>query len=665
MGNYMNDAEKKILEQVANTVRGLSIDGVQAANSGHPGLPLGCAEMGAFLFGSAMHYNPKNSKWLGRDRLVLSAGHGSMWLYSLLHLSGYRVTIDDLKNFRQLHSRTPGHPEYHDTDGVETTTGPLGQGIASSIGMALGLKILQGKFDTEEHKLFDNKVYCLCGDGCIMEGISSEASSYAGHVNLDNYVLIYDANHITLDGPLDDSCSEDVAARYRAYGWDVYEIDGYDFDAMEKTFAKIREGQKRPTLVKMHTIIGKGSPNKAGSHKVHGSPLGAEELKLTKENLGIPLEPFYVPEDVTAFFAEHAKKGAEFESAWNAKLEAWKKANPGLAEEFAAMEKKEIPASLEKEIYALEVKDPVAGREASNAVIQVLAQNLPFIYGGSADLSGSDKTLIKDQALIEKDAFTGRNFKYGVREFAMAAMTSGLALDQLFFPFCGTFLTFSDYMRNAVRLSALMRLPLVYQFTHDSIFLGEDGPTHQPVEHFMALRAIPRLHVMRPADTNEVKRAWLAALHYEGPTALILSRQALPNLPGTDVPFSEGVGRGGYVVQKENGALDTLILATGSEVSLACEVAKALEAKGRPTRVVSMPCFKLFDKQDKTYRDATFGGPKQRVSIEAGIELGWHKYTGIDGIAICMEDFGLSAPAEKLAEEFGFTVDKILARLGA
>jgi len=661
----MNDADKKILEQVANTVRGLSIDGVQAANSGHPGLPLGCAEMGAFLFGSAMHYNPKNSKWLGRDRLVLSAGHGSMWLYSLLHLSGYKVTIDDLKNFRQLHSCTPGHPEYHDTDGVETTTGPLGQGIASSIGMALGLKILQSKFNTDEHKLFDNKVYCLCGDGCIMEGISSEASSYAGHVNLDNYVLIYDANHITLDGPLKDSCSEDVAARYRAYGWDVYEIDGYDFDAMEKTFAKIREGQKRPTLVKMHTIIGKGSPNKAGSHKVHGSPLGPEELKLTKENLGISLEPFYVPEEVKDFFAMHAKQGAEREANWDAMLEAWKKANPELAKEFTAMEKKEIPTGLEKEIYALEVKDPIAGREASHAVIQLLAKNLPFIYGGSADLSGSDKTLINDATLIEKDAFTGRNFKYGVREFAMAAMTSGLALDQLFFPFCGTFLTFSDYMRNAVRLSAIMRLPLVYQFTHDSIFLGEDGPTHQPVEHFMALRAIPRLHVMRPADTNEVKRAWLAALHYEGPTALILSRQALPNLPGTDVPFSEGVGRGGYIVQKENGPLDTLILATGSEVSLACDVAKALEAKGRPARVVSMPCFKLFDKQDKAYRDATFGNPKRRVSIEAGVELGWHKYTGIDGTVICMEDFGLSAPAEKLAEEFGFTVDKILARLGA
>lgn len=660
----MNDDRKKELEQIANTVRGLSIDGVQKANSGHPGLPLGCAEIGAYLWGSAMHYNPKNPGWLGRDRFVLSAGHGSMWLYSLLHLSGYKVSIDDLKAFRQLHSCTPGHPEYGDTDGVETTTGPLGQGIASSIGMALGLKILGSKFNTDEHKLFENKVFCLCGDGCIMEGISSEASSYAGHVNLDNFVLIYDANNITLDGPLADSCSEDTAARYKSYGFDVFEMDGYDFDRMEEVFQTIRNDQKRPVLIKMHGIIGKGSPNKAGTHKVHGSPLGEEELKLTKENMGWPETPFYVPEDVKSFFAKHQEKGAALESDWNKMFEAWKKSQPDLAKEFEVMLKKEVPAGLEKELEALEIKNPVAGREASNVVIQLLAEKLPFVYGGSADLSGSDKTLIKDGGLIEDNAFTNRNFKYGVREFAMASMTSGLALDQMFFPFCGTFFTFSDYMRNAIRLSALMRLPLVYQFTHDSIFLGEDGPTHQPVEQLMSLRAMPNLHVIRPADSNEVKNAWISALKYQGPTALVLSRQNLPTLEGTAVPASEGVGRGGYVLHREKGSLDYLLLATGSEVSLAMDTAKALEEKGRGARVVSMPCFKLFDAQEESYRKETFGDPKHRVAIEAGVELGWHKYVGLDGTCICMQSFGLSAPAGDLAEEFGFTVPAILKRLG-
>ncbi len=660
----MDSEQQKILSQVANTVRGLSIDGVQKANSGHPGLPLGCAELGAYLWGAQMRYNPKNERWLGRDRFVLSAGHGSMWLYSLLHLSGYKVSLEDLKKFRQLHSCTPGHPEYGDTDGVETTTGPLGQGIASATGMALGLKILGKKFNTEKHKLFDNKVFCLCGDGCIMEGISSESASFAGHVGLDNFVLIYDSNKITLDGPLADSCSENTAQRYRAYGFEVYEVDGYNFGEMEATFNQIREKQDRPVMVIVHTIIGKGSPHKAGTHKVHGSPLGPEEVKATKEELGISLEDFYVPSSVKAFFDEKKAKDEALEGAWEKMFAEWKSVHPDLAKEFEAMLEKKIPQDIESELMNLEVKDPIAGRSASNAVINFLAEKLPYLYGGSADLSGSDMTMIAGQEIIEAKHFSGRNFKYGVREFAMAAMTSGLELTQMMLPFCGTFLTFSDYMRNAIRLSALMRLQVVYQFTHDSIFLGEDGPTHQPVEHFASLRTIPNLHVIRPADTREVKMAWLSVLRYQGPTAIILSRQSLPLLEGTDTSYAEGMGRGGYVIHKESGATDYLLIATGSEVQLALEVAERLEKRGKGARVVSMPCTELFDKQDKAYQDSAIGGNfSHRVSIEAGVANGWHKYIGREGTAICMESFGLSAPAADLAKEFGFTADAILERI--
>lgn len=660
----MDAEKKKMLEHIANTVRGLSIDGVEKANSGHPGLPLGCAELGAYLWAEQMNYNPKNPMWLGRDRFVLSAGHGSMFLYSLLHLSGYNVSIDDLKKFRQLHSCTPGHPEYGDTDGVETTTGPLGQGIASATGMALGLKVLAKKFNTKTHELFNSKVFCLCGDGCIMEGISSEAGSFAGHVGLDNFVLIYDSNKITLDGPLSESCSENTAERYRGYGFEVYEVDGYNFDAMESTFNQIRENQTRPVLVIVHTIIGKGSPHKEGTHKVHGSPLGAEEVKATKEALGLSLEDFYVPSAVSSFFSEKMSKDAEKEASWDKKLSDWKAAHPDLAKEFEVMLGKKTPQDLESSLASLEIKDPIAGRSASNNVINFLAEKLPFLYGGSADLSGSDMTMIKGQDIIEKEHFSGRNFKYGVREFAMAAMTSGLALTQMMLPFCGTFLTFSDYMRNAVRLSALMKLHVVYQFTHDSIFLGEDGPTHQPVEHFAALRTIPNLHVIRPADANEVKMAWIAALRYEGPTALILSRQNLPALKGTKVSYAEGMGKGGYIIKKESGELAYTLIATGSEVALALEVAERLEKRGKPTRVVSMPCTELFDAQDKSVKDAVLGSKSaKRVSIEAGVANGWHKYIGYDGIAICMESFGLSAPADDLAKEFGFTPDAILERI--
>lgn len=656
---------KKMLSKIANTIRGLSMDGVQKANSGHPGLPLGCAEIGAYLWGNYLRQNPKNSKWIARDRFVLSAGHGSMFLYSCLHLSGYNVSLDDLKNFRQLHSRTPGHPEYGDTDGVETTTGPLGQGVGNAVGMALGLKLLATKFNTETYKIFDNKVYALAGDGCIMEGVSSEASSFAGHLNLNNLVLIYDSNKVCLDGALPECCSEDTKMRYKAYGWDVVEVDGNDLDALDAAFTELRRAQTKPTLVIAHTIIGKGSPHKQGTHKAHGEPLGPEEVIATKQALGLPLEDFYVPQAVYTFFEKKLAADAALEQQWNKTFEEWKKAHPDLAKEFDQMLHKRLPEDLESTIRAIPMKETQGGRIAANDVINAISTLLPQLYGGSADLSGSDKTMMKKFDIVKPGDFKGRNIKFGVREFGMATMANGLAELDLILPFIGTFLTFSDYMRNAIRLASLMKLHVIYQFTHDSIFMGEDGPTHQPIEHYASLRAIPNLHFIRPADNNEVKMAWFAALKYHGPTAFSLSRQNLTIVPGTNVSYAEGVGRGAYIVKKESqGKPHFTFYATGSELALAVDVSVELEKRGKSVRVVSVPCWELFEKQNDAYKESIIGGDLGiRVAIEAGVSLGWHKFIGLDGIAICQETFGASAPASALAKEFGFTVEAVLERL--
>jgi transketolase len=659
------DAElKKELGKIANTIRELSMEAVQKANSGHPGLPMGCAEFGAYLYGCVLRHNPKNPHWLGRDRFVLSAGHGSMLLYSCLHLAGFAISMDEIKRFRQLHSITPGHPEYRMTPGVEATTGPLGQGVANSVGQALGLKLLAAKFNTEEFPLFNSKVYCLAGDGCIMEGVSSEASSFAGHLGLDNLVLIYDSNKICLDGPLAECCSEDTKMRYKAYGWDVYEIDGYDLDKMNEVFTLIRDTQKKPTLIVMHTVIGKGSPHKSGTHKVHGSPLGAEEVEATKKALGLPEEEFFVPQSVTNFFADKMPKEEALEKKWNEMFRAWSQKNPELAKQFAQMANKELPADLESQLAKIEMKSPLAGRSASQTVLDTLGALLPQLYGGSADLSCSDLTMMKKFEIVTPGHFKGRNIKFGVREFAMAAAAAGLYQTQMITPFVGTFLTFSDYMRNAIRLAALARVQVIYQFTHDSIFLGEDGPTHQPIEHLAELRSIPRVHLIRPADSNEVKMAWLAALKYQGPTAIVLSRQALPELPATKVAYAAGLGRGAYIVKKESTPPQFTLFATGSEVSLALDVAAALEKRGKSVRVISMPCWEIFEAQDDAYKASIVGGNLgKRVSIEAAVSFGWHRWIGPDGIAISMETFGESAPMSDLAAEFGFTVDAILDRL--
>jgi transketolase len=497
-----------------------------------------------------------------------------------------------------------------------------------------------------------------------MEGVSAEASSLEGHLQLDNLVLIYDANKVTLDGFLAESDSEDTKLRYKAYGWDVYEIDGYDLDAMDQVFNTIRDTQKRPCFVLMHTIIGKGSPNKAGTHKVHGNPLGAEEVEATKRALDLPEEDFYVHQSVYSFFEKKLAKDAIAEQKWKEMFRAWSEAKPAAHAEFMKMVEKQLPQDLEQQLSKVEIKSPIATRSASQYVTNALGDLMPQLYGGSADLSSSDMTMMKKFPIIAPGNFKGRNIKFGVREFGMATAATGLAETNMIVPYIGTFLTFSDYMRNAIRLAALSRVHVIYQFTHDSIFLGEDGPTHQPIEHLAALRAMPNLQVIRPADTFEVKMAWLAALRYSGPTAIVLSRQALPDLPGTNVSYEQGMGKGAYIVKKEATPPQFSLFATGSELSLAMDVAAALEKIGKSVRVVSMPCWEIFEAQEDVYKQSIIGGNLgKRVSIEAAVSFGWQKWIGHEGISISMDTYGESAPIGDLAAEFGFTVDSILDRL--
>ena len=660
----LDPEQKQILAKIANTIRELTMDATEKADSGHPGLPMGCAEIGAYLYGHFLKQNPKDSKWFNRDRFILSAGHGSLLLYSCLHLAGYDLSMEDIKNFRQLHSRTPGHPEESHTDGVETTTGPLGQGVGNGVGQALGFKMLAARFNTPKHTIIDNKIVVLMSDGCAMEGAVSEVSSLAGHWKLDNLIVIYDSNHVTLDGPSSEAFSENVRKRYEAYGWDVHEVDGHNIDDLHEVMSRVQSNQQRPTLIIATTIIGKGAPTKAGTSKAHGSPLGAEEVRAAKAALNLPEEPFYVPQAVYDYFERKVEEDIQVEKAWEDNFQAWANENPELYKEFQAMQEQRLPPDLEKQLQAIEIKSPVAGRKASNTVIQTLSELLPQLVGGSADLSVSDLTMMTKYPLISASDFSGRNIKFGIREFGMATIATGLAQTRMFTPFIGTFLTFSDYMRNAIRLCALMKEHVIYQFTHDSIFLGEDGPTHQPIEHFAALRAMINLHMIRPADANEVKMAWVAALKYDGPTALVLSRQNLPELQGTKVPYADGVGRGAYLVKKEKNKPKFTLVATGSEVSLALDVAAALEKMGHDVRVISMPCWELFEEQPQEYKNSIFGGDLgRRVSIEAGVELGWHKYIGSDGIAISIDRYGASAPYKDLAVEYGFTVESILERI--
>ena len=658
----MNDADKTVLQKIANTVRVISAEGVEKANSGHPGLPMGCAEIGAYLFAKQLRYNPANPAWAGRDRFVLSAGHGSMFLYSLLHLSGYDLPLEQLKSFRQLHSMTPGHPEYGEAPGVETTTGPLGQGIACAVGMAIADKIAANRFGED---LFAGKIFTLAGDGCMMEGVSSEASSLAGHLRLNNLVIIYDSNDICLDGPLTECMSEDTAIRYEAYGFRVLHADGHDFESLAKAFDEARAEAERPVLLIAKTVIGKGSPKKHGSSKVHGSPLGADELVAVKKALDWPEEPFFIPQEVKQYFAELRPRLAAAEADWNAKVEAMKKADPAKAELWAVMTAKKLPADFAEQVWNMEVTPNKATRNQAQEIIAKVAALAPFFVSGSADLSCSDNTSIKGMGSLSRSDWSQRNIKWGVREFAMGTGSYGMALQGMCQPLCGTFFTFSDYMRNAIRVCSLMKQRVFFQFTHDSILLGEDGPTHQPVEHLASLRAMPGLTVIRPCDENELKAAWIEAFKINGPVAFILSRQNIQSQGDlTRTKAREGVTRGAYVLYGAQGDCDVVICVTGSEVGLAMDTARKLEAQGKTVRVVSMPSWELFDAQDKAYRESVLGGKARvRVAIEAGCELGWHKYVGCDGIVVAINSFGASAPAKVLADHFGFTPEKVIGRI--
>jgi transketolase len=652
------------LQRIADTIRVISAEAVQKANSGHPGLPMGCAEIGAMLYARHLRHNPKNPNWPGRDRFVLSAGHGSMFLYSVLHLSGYDLSLDDLKQFRRFDSRTPGHPEYGVAPGVETTTGPLGQGAAAAAGMAMGRKWLAARFG---EKLFDSKVFALLGDGCIMEGITSEASSLAGHLQLNNLVYIYDSNDISLDGPTSENLSEDTAKRYAAYGWRVIKTDGHDFEQIDKAFKTARAEKKRPTIIIAKTTIGRGSPNKGGTNDAHGAPLGEDEVKLVKQGLNWPDEPFHVPAEVRAAFASLQPTFEGYEKSWKRKLSAMKRQDPEKGRLWDVFANKQIPADFDDQIWNMDVTTGKATRSQSHQIIAKVAELAPFFLTGSADLSCSDRSDIKNGGIIGAENWMGRNFKFGVREFAMAASSYGMVLNGMIQPIIGTFFTFSDYMRNAVRLSSIMKQRVFYQFTHDSVFVGEDGPTHEPVEHIAALRTIPGITVIRPCDENELKVAWCRAFkHTDGPVAFVLTRQDYAGTAElTRGKAQEGLPRGGYVLYGEPGAAcDVLIAATGSEVCVALGAAKALEQQGKTVRVVSMPCWSYFDAQSAEYRKSVLGGNVGlKVSLEAGVTMGWHKYIGSDGLAIGIDRFGWSAPWKAIAENIGFTPAKIAERI--
>jgi len=640
-----------------NTLRFLSADAVQQANSGHPGLPMGAAAMAYTIWTRHLRHNPRNPKWTGRDRFLLSGGHGSMLLYSLLHLTGYDVSLDDLKHFRQWGSITPGHPEYGLTPGVEMTTGPLGQGFATGVGMAIAATHLAATFSPE---LFDNYIYAIVTDGDLMEGVSSEAASLAGHLQLGRLIYLYDDNHISIDGSTDLAFTEDRGMRFEAYGWHVQKVaDGNDVDAIDAAI-QIAKADPRPSIIMCRTIIGFGSPNRQGTSKAHGEPLGDEELALAKQNLGWPIEPrFFIPKDVLEFFRETVERGRKTEQAWNKKFADYKNANPELGAELDRRLKGELPSDWQSVLPTFPA-DPkgMATRASSGKIINALAAKLPELLGGSADLAPSNNTRIDGSPDFQKETPQGRNFHFGVREHAMSAALNGMALFGGLIPYGGTFLIFSDYSRPAIRIAALSHIPSIFVFTHDSIGLGEDGPTHQPVEQLAALRAIPNLTVIRPADANEVSAAWKFAIeNRHGPTVLALTRQAVPTFQPSNFPTIE---KGAYVL-KDFGANPQLILmASGSEVGLIYSAAEKLNAEGLAVRVVSFPSWELFEKQAAAYRESVLPKTIQaRLAVEAGVRQGWERYAGS---ILCMESYGASAPAKILFEKFGFTLENVIAK---
>ncbi|MBF0841390.1 transketolase [Mammaliicoccus lentus] len=646
-----------------DSIRALSIDAIEAANSGHPGLPMGAAPMAYTLWTKHLNFNPQSKNYFNRDRFVLSAGHGSALLYSLLHLSG-SLELEEVKNFRQWDSKTPGHPEFNHTDGVEVTTGPLGQGFAMSVGMAMAEKHLAGKFNQDNYEVVDHYTYVLASDGDLMEGISHEAASLAGHLNLDKLITLYDSNDISLDGDLDKAFSENVKNRFESYGWSYILVeDGNDLEAIDKaiTEAKSLEG---PTLIEVKTVIGYGAPNKAGTNGAHGAPLGEEERELALKAYGLdPSKRFNVPQEVYDIFSNTMLTRAnEHETKWNELVEEYAKANPELGEAFKQAISNELPEDYAKDLPVYEAGNSSATRADSGDIIQALSKSVPAFFGGSADLASSNKSNVKDEPDFNDETPEGRNIWFGVREFGMAAAVNGMAAHGGVKPYGATFFVFSDYLKPALRLSAIMGVPSTFVFTHDSIAVGEDGPTHEPVEQLSGLRAIPNLNVIRPADGNETRVAWKIALESKStPTALVLTRQNLTAIDVKEAEVEEGVRKGGYIVYRSEIEPEYLLLASGSEVSLAVDAAKDIEAQGKGVQVVSLPNWHAFDQQDPEYK-ATVLPPtlRKRVAIEMASSLGWHKYVGIEGKVISIDRFGASAPGDLVVEKYGFTKENVL-----
>ena len=652
-------------QQSVNAIKVLGVDAINKAKSGHPGVVMGAAPMAYSLFAKHLRVNPKKTDWINRDRFVLSAGHGSMLLYSLLHLSGFEdVSLEEVKNFRQWGSKTPGHPEFGHTKGVDATTGPLGQGISTAVGMALAERYLAAKYNKEGYELFDHYTYVICGDGDIMEGVASEAASFAAVQKLNKLVVLYDSNDICLDGETRDAFSENVRNRYEAYGWNTILVeDGADVEAVNVAIERAKQSDK-PTLIEVKTIIGAGSPNKQGTNGVHGAPLGEEETALFRKEIGWNYEPFEIPEEVYADFKVNvADRGETANNEWEKLYNEYRKKFPELAAELEEVLSREDIKHLSKESFSFKnVGEAQATRNSSQDAINSIAKVLPTFFGGSADLSHSNMTFIKGDGLQDDAHRTERNIQFGVREFAMATVLNGMMLHGGVRVFGGTFFVFSDYLKAALRLSALQNLPVTYVFTHDSIAVGEDGPTHEPIEHLASLRTIPNTYVFRPADATETQAAWYLAQNVnDKPTSIVLTRQNLPVLENSSF---EKVAKGAYVVYETSSDFDTILIATGSEVALAVSIAQELEKEGMKVRVVSMPSIELFEEQSNEYKEALLPrNIRRRVSLEMGNTALWYKYVGLDGLAIGIDKFGASAPANKVIEEYGFSVEKVVARI--
>lgn len=659
-----NPGLSELDELCIQTIRLLSIEMVQKASSGHPGMPMGMAPAAYILWTKYMKYNPANPRWHNRDRFVLSAGHGCVLLYALLHLTGYDISLDDLKNFRQWGSKAAGHPEYHPDYGVEVTTGPLGQGISNAVGMAIAQKYLANFFNRDGFPIIDYKVYCLASDGDLQEGVASEASSLAGHLGLNNLIVVYDDNRISIDGPAELSFTEDRAKRFKAYNWNVLVVegDGNDMAAFERALRNARREKNRPTLIKLRTHIAYGSPNMQDKAEAHGAPLGEGEVRLIKEKYGWDAgKSFYVPPEVSAYMRQPAERGAKAEKRWNKLFEEYEKAYPELAGQFRDAAASKLPVKLDEILPKFEAGSSVATRVASGKTLDALMPKLPLVLGGSADLTPSNNTRFAGAKDFQKNARDGRYIRYGVREHAMGAIMNGISVSGLLRAYGGTFLVFSDYMRAAIRVASLSKYPTIFVFTHDSIGIGEDGPTHQPVEQIAALRAIPNLLVIRPADANETAQAWRLALEYrDGPVALLFTRQGLPVLDQNRYNSATNISKGAYILAGADSP-DVLLLASGSEVYITLQAAEKLATEGIKTQIVSMPCWELFEKQSKEYQNKVLPPDvKDRVGIEAGVELGWHKWLGEKGVFIGMSTFGSSAPGKVCFEKFGITTERIV-----